>query len=682
MFLLKHKARERRSPVDRTRLSRLLVCIAGAATWGCTDPPPRGVSAVMNLDGAFFEAPFPSAHRDRGDGTLAVADFPTHDNAALAQLVELLESGTSGFGPSGAVFVPFDGAVDTSRLPATPEASLEPDASVFLVNVDPDSEAYGERIPIEVSFKAAAETYTPPNLLVVLPFAGVVLEPNTLHAVIVRRGLGDTEGRALFRAPLLDELLTDDPIAGPHAEALTGAFAVMNAWRGDAGGPYLDDIAAATVWKTGDPLSEHHRWHKQLRAQPVEPSTDHALVDTHDGLCVVRATVRLPIFQQGAKPYAKYPSGHLVVDDDGLLVEQARDEVELMLSIPHAEMPSAGFPLVLYAAGREGTAREVIDRTKLAEDPDRGGSGPRGQGPARQLAARGVAALGFPAPLAWERHPDGDGGGSDVENVENLATYRDVIRQGILDFATLVPLVESLELDAALCVEATSPDGTFRFDDEHLFLFGHSTGSTLAGAVIALEPDVRATILSGIGGSFIYDVALDRGGLDRTLLGYSEGDELDRFDPALTLFQTALSSVEVMSWGRATALHPLPGLLPKQVLMIQGVVDSFRPPRMANAYAMSVGLDLVEPMEEPTAASEYPLVGRGVIPAPGRANLLVGGGLTAVSVQHAQNEQDGHFVVFELDEVKHRYGCFIASLVQDGIATVPPPVRDPFAPCP
>jgi hypothetical protein len=642
-----------------------------------------GVSAKMNVaDGAgFFEAPFPIGTRARDDGSLAVADFPGAENALVGQLVDLLEHGTSGFSLNGAIYVPFDGLVDAGRLPATPAASLEPASTVYLVDVDRDSERYGERIPIETSFKAAAETYSPANVLVALPFQGVVLAPRTAYALVVRRALGDGEGRALFQAEELAALTRGDAPPGPQGAALQAAFAPFHDYLVDQA-IVADDIAAATVFRSGDPLAEMQAWSDLLGAAPPPQATEVAAVEDHEGYCVVRATLELPVFQEGPKPYRDAPSGRIVTDGAGALVEQERDEVSLLLTIPHGAMPEDGYPLVLYAAGAEGTAREVIDRTAADADPEE-----RGEGPAKHYAARGVAALGYPGPLAGERHPDGAGEITDVWNVENVGALRDNLRQGALDVATLVALVPQLSIDAALCPAAESASGVFVFDADHVVLHGHGTGSTLGSAAIALEPGLVAAVLSGAGGSWLNQVTHAKSPFDfaeiaHGLLGYAEGDAVDLFDPALTLLQTALEPVEAMNWGRATVLHPLAGRRPKHLLLIEGVVDSHHAPRAVNAYAMSVGTDLIAPEVEPTAAEEYALVGRGVLPAPLSLNLFApGGGVTAGTLQRQQNGQDGHLVAFEFDDVKRRYACFVATLAESELPVVPAISSDPLAPC-
>src|SRR5262245_41901073 len=150
------------------RLASLLVIPLVAVLSGCgeEDPAP-GVMSRFDPSAGFFDAPFPIAHRAGADGSVRVSDFPNPvANEQVVQLLSLIEEGTSGFSLNAAIYVPFDGAVDVARLPADPRASIEPESTVMLVDIDPASPELGKRIPIETSFKAAAETYSPANLLV------------------------------------------------------------------------------------------------------------------------------------------------------------------------------------------------------------------------------------------------------------------------------------------------------------------------------------------------------------------------------------------------------------------------------------------------------------------------------------------------------------------------------------
>jgi hypothetical protein len=653
---------------------------------GCGEDVDKGVQSKLDpaADAPFYEAPFPIDGRARPDGSLRVADFPNPAaNAAVTQLTTLLEEGTQGFSLNGAILVPFDGPVDATRLPADAAQSLLPESNVYLVNLGEGTERYGQRVPIEVSFKAAAETFSPENLLVALPFQGIVLEPETRYGLVVRRLLGDDQGRALYASEALRDVLQGFAPGDADGAALAEALAPLLVWL-DASGIPRTDVAAATVFTTGEPLGEMDRFVADVAARPAPTLSAVRSSDVYEGYCVIAATTSLPVFQRPEKPYRDFPSGQLVRDEDGALLEQGRDEFEIILTIPHRRMPYAGFPLVLYAAGAEGSARQVIDRTAESRNPDEG-LGPPGQGPARTYAARGVSALGFPAPLTWDRNPRGDGGLLDFWNVENLGAFRDNIRQGILDITSLIALAKTAVIDEALCPEAGGVDGTFYFDPEHLVLHGHSTGSTIGSAAIALEPDLEAAVLSGAGGSWIYNVTMAESPfVMRTvagvLLGYQYPDVVDAFDPAVTLFQTALESIEVMNWGRATVARPLAERSPKQLLLIEGVIDSYHLPRMVNAYAMSAGLDLVEPAVEDSAALDYQLVGRGVLPAPLHGNI--DGIVTAATIQRQQNDQDGHYVAFEFDDVKYRYGCFVDAVVRNESGVVALPSDDAMAACP
>ena len=83
----------------------------------------------------FFDFPFPYELRRDADGTVSLAGFP-FPAVALAQSYASSLEETEGFGVNSGVFVKFDGAIDTASLPPTADASRQPGASVFLVNID------------------------------------------------------------------------------------------------------------------------------------------------------------------------------------------------------------------------------------------------------------------------------------------------------------------------------------------------------------------------------------------------------------------------------------------------------------------------------------------------------------------------------------------------------------------
>ncbi|MCA9571640.1 MAG: hypothetical protein KC656_27565, partial [Myxococcales bacterium] len=311
---------------------------------------------------------------------------------------------------------------------------------------------------------------------------------------------------------------------------------------------------------------------------------------------------------------------------------------------------------------------------------------PPGLGPALFFANRGIAVLGFPAPLAWDRNPAGTSGKSATFNVGNLTAFRGNVQQGALDFTSLVALVHQMKLDPALCPSAATPKGSFHYDKERVYMWGHSTGSTMGGLAIPTEPGISAGMLSGAGGTWLQELTIAESPvpyrtLVKLLLGYDADDEVDVFDPPLTLLQTVMDPVDVTTWAPHIARAPLPGSAPKPLLLIEGVIDTYHFPQMVDAQGLAAGLGLIGPLADPGAEDAYALAGRGVLSAPVTVDATLGP-VTGVTVQRQQREGiDGHHVPFEWGDVKYRYSCFFESLAKTGQAVLLPPVDDGLAPC-
>jgi len=166
------------------------------------------------------------------------------------------------------------------------------------------------------------------------------------------------------------------------------------------------------------------------------------------------------------------------------------------------------------------------------------------------------------------------------------------------------------------------------------------------------------------------------------LLGYKAGDEVDRFDYALSVFQHAMGPVEVMNWGHLRRRERTTAAA-QDMLLIEGVNDTYHYPRMVHAYAMAADLDVAGPTVEPTAALELPLVGGKSVALPTSGNRQgKDRKYTAVVVQKAEFAGiDGHYVPFVYDDLKHRVSCFLASHAEDGVARLGAGKADPLAGC-
>jgi hypothetical protein len=153
----------------------------------------------------------------------------------------------------------------------------------------------------------------------------------------------------------------------------------------------------------------------------------------------------------------------------------------------------------------------------------------------------------------------------------------------------------------------------------------------------------------------------------------------------LSLFQWAAEPADPPAYARAIVHEP--SSAPAHVLMIQGIVDHYIMPSIANAASLSLGLDLAgdaldavtpELADTPHLAEMLTFSGRAQISLPASGNA---GGATAVVVQAKEDGiQDGHEVVFQTAGPKHQYRCFLESLAL-GLPRVPTPAAELTA-CP
>lgn len=642
-------------------------------------PPPGGARFGVEAGRGFFDAPFPDPLRLRDDGTLAVRDVPNPTgNVIFGRLLDALETLPSGYAANAAVLFPFDLPLDPSTF-ASERVDAALDAPFQLVDVDASSPSRGRRVPLRVAFKSAAETYTPPNVLVLLPEPGFVLRPRTQYAAIVLDTVRDAWGRPLVTPEALGRLLAGHAPAGANGAQLVAEFGPL---RDQLARDHIDvaRVRAATTFRTGDPYAAMDRLRDAVAARPAPPARDLRLLRTEDTYCLVEGRVALPLFQDGARPYTN-EGGAIRFDAAGAPVVTGEETVRFALSVPRRAPPLAGFPLLFYAAGQGGAYTQFVDRGPMAEE-----GRVTGRGPAWYLADVGVAALSIEAPLVGPRHPTGSVDGTDFFNVQNPVAFRDNVRQAAADFTSLLRMTESLTLPASLCPGVSAEP--VRFDASRRMFWGHSTGATIGAVVLGAEPDLRAGVLSGAGGSWLYNLTIKREPIDfatavRLLLGYRGDDRADVFDLALNLAQTFWDPIEPMNWAGRWALSPRTGHTARDILVIEGVEDGYFPPPSVNALALAAGADALLPTVEATLASALARVGRGGRSAPLRANVNVGAEMVTLAVaQHAQPPGiSGHYVPFELPGARYQYRCFAASAAR-GRAVVAAPASDAFAPCP
>ena len=600
---------------------------------GCAASPPST---------ELYAHAWPDERLRAPDGRLSLESFPTGTGAPIREQSLTALRDAEGFGLSSAVFFPIDRPLDPSSLPTVEESASE-SASVFVIDVDETSDGFGRRAPLDVRQIHDAGPFGGTDLLVALPFPGVPLRPNTLYAAVVTTAVRDAAGQPLSASP--DESPTPAHQAAARALVRLGVPA--------------DSIAARAVFVTGDPVSGLRAAVAQVLAAPRPTLERPVLVEEYETFCVYRSSVDMPVFQSGAPPYLQ-SGGGWVRGPDGALALQRRMDSRVWITVPRT--PAERYPTAIMVRAGGGGDRPLIDRgTRDAQ----GNSDP-GTGIAQELARAAYVGLSVDGPLGGLRNTGGWDEQTAVFNMLNPIALRDNVRQTALELALFAHLLEDLEIDGADCVGASAQ---ITLDPEPV-LIGHSTGATIAPLAAAVEPRFSALVMSGAGSSWIRQVVHKQSPVAlrpvmETLVGYWPRYSLHEHDPILSLMQWAGEPAEPAVYASALA--------DRDVLVFQGVVDTYIPPPISNPTVMSLALDLAGDAldgELPyrTAAVDLGLIGRETLSLPIRANR---GGHTRVVVQHpADGIEDGHEVLFQQPAARRQLRCFLETLV-DGAPTVP-----------
>lgn len=618
------------------------------------------------IDADFYAAPFPSETR-RIEGHTSARGFPNiRGDADVQALVDIVE-GLDGFGTTSTIYFAMTGPLDPS-VESDPDPTFSWDAPVLLVDVDAETDPH----PIEVRFVLEGGPFGTTNLLSILPLQGRPLAFDARYAAVVRTRVRDAEGEPLAQSDAVRTLRRGGVPEGMSEAAAADyrhALDVLEA-RG------VDDVAGLAVFRTQDPTAEMRAAYDAILAEPLPEIRELHWVETFDEFCTFEGITSMPTFQHGEPPNTL--SGGTFEWTDGVPEVYGHEDARVLITIPRGSMPTEGYPLVVFSRTGAGGDRPLVERGVRASN-----GGPpieEGSGPARELARVGWAGISIDGPHGGLRNTSAPSWGAEqtlVFNILNMAGTRDNVRQSALELALTTRMIESLTFDASAC-----PDGPSeaRFDDASLSMFGHSMGATISPLAVAVEPRIRGLLLSGAGGSWIENIIHKelpvpvRGGF-QSILGVTGAYEIHEHDPSMMLLQWAGESADPPVYARAIRGNGT------HVLMMQGIVDHYILPPIANSLSLALGLDLAgEALDEndiedirdfvPLRA-HLPFSEGEPIALPARGNQ---DGVTAVVVQHARDPvEDGHEVVFQLEEPKSEYRCFLETLQSGTAPLVPAP---------
>ncbi|UJR80768.1 Putative extracellular enzyme of alpha/beta hydrolase superfamily [Sandaracinus amylolyticus] len=622
--------------------------------------PPRAIFEVPRTgDEPLFDLPWPSDLRRTSEGTIDVQAFPNpRSNRLVRRYVEATTARLRGFGTNGAIYFRFSRDIDPASLPASPEASVRDDASVFVVDLDPESDTYLERHPMVVVANDAATLFWPASTIAMRPVHGLPLAGGRRYAAVVTRRVRAQGGETLARDADLEALIA----GGGDASIETARAMYQPALDALAeGGIATDDVLSIAVFTTHDPVAELALFRDWMHAEYPAPTPRDATWMRTDRASYTELTGTygpVPIFQEGELPYAS-EGGAMEPGADGEPVVHGEYDARFALTVPLGEMPENGYPLVLYAHGTGGDYRSFIDDS----------TGPR-------LAASGIAAMGIDQIHHGDRDPTRGSPELLFFNIQNPDAARDNNRQSALDIVQQARLVPALVVPMRI---ADRGGREIRFDPERVFFFGHSQGGLVGPVYLGIDDGVSAAVISA--GSAVLAYALlekeeplsipDVVRVALQLPGSSVEDafESEHFGfehPVITLVQSWIDASDGSNFGHLAFASPRPGFAPKSVLSTEGLMDEFSPPGAIEALATAMRVPQVEPIARSIPAHEL----LGIAPVSGAVTANVAGGQATAGL--LQYPSQGHFAVFRDTSAQARIRGFLESAAA-GVPVIPAP---------
>ena len=709
---------------------------AGAACKGKDTGPVRALFRVPRTGkkvNEFSALPSPNDIRKK-DGKVYVADHPNPKGSipsprgeVVADLLKVISEDVTGYALNGTVFLRTSSAINFKTLTQTGK-----NATLQFINITKGSTGYGKSVAATTMYANSSRgKYICENSISVRPRVGSPLSPKQIYAVMLRRGLKDGAGNAVIQ---------DDDFKVMLASSAPSNADLKKAW--DAYKPlrtYLTDkniepgtVLSAAVFTTMDTRGKVAKFRNVVASQGPDPKLKNEMRcdgklaspcadpnypthtcpahpdPAHDE---VQATIELPRFQSGTRPYtAAKDGGGVSYDASGNPFKVNTAKVCVSMTIPKAPMPQNGWPVVIYAHDTDGHYRTYVENgvaknLRTVTDPVT----PANTSKNAVISIGGV--LNGP-----RRGSPGKTKGLFF-NPANMRASRDNVYQGMADLMQVVRVIKKLDWQ-----KSQSPTGNrITFDPKKIRFFGHGQGAVVGMPFVASDPDVQSVALAGVGGYLIGSL------LEKTkpinVAGTVYLAMADPFvgsnHPVLNLMQLAYDEVDPLNYAMPLFRKTEAGMSPKHVFMAMGLGDGYTPLGTQKALAWVMNLRQMKQEAQRcgdkvcsgsetcsncsgdcgsclsttdcgdgTCASSKGETCRNcpgdcgscppefsVEAAPVKGNVLKPGKkVTAALVQYVgDGTYDDHFVVFRDPDAKHQSSYFLGSANWDpaGTPTIP-----------
>ena len=204
----------------------------------------------------FYNHPYPNDLRLNTDRTPDLTGFTIPDNNIFAESIKNIADDNTGFPTNTAGYFRFNFPVSTQDFDDVIPA--ETNSPILLIDIDPDSPNRGNLIPTVASTFRPDVNYVPPFLLGVAPAPGIILNPNRTYAYVVKSSLNNAVGRPLNASPTSEQLINGETPEGELGNQAKELYQPLWETLEDIE-VNPDEVAAATVFTTGDIVSEFAR---------------------------------------------------------------------------------------------------------------------------------------------------------------------------------------------------------------------------------------------------------------------------------------------------------------------------------------------------------------------------------------------------------------------------------------
>jgi hypothetical protein len=668
------------------RLTAMMVLGAAGCSNGGLSGETGPVMAIYTVpsslaelaDRTFFDQPWPNDLRVENGSPRLTGFYNPLSIQILDTYITSMTGQIDGFSPAGAGYLRFTGAIDPASLPATPKDGLDSSASVQLLNIEPFSPEYGQRLLCSLKFQKDEGVYYLSNTLAFLPTVGFPLRPKTRYALVVTDALRAETGAHVVQSPTVAKLVGAAPADGASSAAASAlSSAVAEIEKAGVGRKHIVHLA---VFTTSEPTKELFALRdavpRTISAPTADPNMWTVAFNSIDFVEYQGSYGPSPNYQAGTLPFVQYGDGGQFEYQNGLPVVQSQQTLRFSISVPQASncpMPPEGYPIVLYAHGTGGDWRSYLqDGTGIA------------------LAKHCMATMGVDQLFQGVR-PGSMPGATETQiglifyNFNNPVAARTNGRQSAIDEVQRARLFTESHLSVPAQISVTG--SPVLFAASQLLFFGHSQGGLNGPLFTAIDPTARGGVFSGAGAQIAIGL-LDKtqpqpapSDLVKALLGLNgmTAAELDVFHPTMSLFQDIIDVVDPLHYARLQSLEPRMGFAPKSVYMTEGINpdgtgDNYAPPPGIEAHAIAMGLPLQLPDQHGISQLAWGGPQPVAVPSAGLSGNLASGQASGVLAQWAvPHGTDGHFVVFDVSAAREQAAQFLQNLAAHPKGLVPPP---------